>query len=839
MKKKFLFILLIVLSFNAVSQTVCNVSFVYGDAGDNRFSNVFFDEQNNTFYASGRSNGRASFNRIDAQGTMLWTKEYQGISATFTKIVKAPNGDFLLFANPNENFLVVRVDSLGNIIWSRTYSSGRERQGKLIASINDTYIIAGWFSPGGSQDDALVTRIDGTGNIIWSKRYSNHDDQLGGITSNGNGGVVMTGGLHIGGGDLNFFVAEIDVDGNAVNMKEFDLSIRDDYPDIIRTSDGGYLVSGATVIGDWHVFTMKLNPDLSINWVKRFLNNRPSNAILSLTEDINNNFHIATRTNNIATNTPIIVSYDALGNLLQSKSFNGLPWIRANATAGIAGLHLWATPTAASLGQFGSNDGFLEFTDLSIDSCNAFDYPITEAVDTWTTFNWTPTITNFTLGVTINNFTAIDNSYMSNIICGIASSIELGNDVTLCVNEMITLDATVNATATYVWYQDSVELVGQTNPTLDVTTSGVYEVDVIVSPDCTINDSITIQFTNGPVANQPTDLVACDLDGNGVETFDLSLQIPQILDTQNPADFNITFHANQTDANDDLNPLPTMYNGADSETIFVRIESSQVGSNCHSTTMFQLFFNALPVANQPSNIVTCDLDNNGFEIFDLSTQEATILGTQNAADFNITFHNLLTDAVNDINPVATMYNGTNGETIFVRIESTEAGNTCFNTISFDLLFDNPPIVTTPTDLNVCDETPFDGITQIDLNVKSAEIIGTLTGVSVQYYTSQADAASNTNPLASPYTNTSTPETIYVRVENGTTGCFSVTNFDIIVSEAPGVFPTTPLEYCDTDNDGFGIFNIRSTENQITGGMLMDIAVTYHETPEDADNDVNP
>ncbi|MBC8757729.1 CUB protein, partial [Kordia sp. YSTF-M3] len=42
-----------------------------------------------------------------------------------------------------------------------------------------------------------------------------------------------------------------------------------------------------------------------------------------------------------------------------------------------------------------------------------------------------------------------------------------------------------------------------------------------------------------------------------------------------------------------------------------------------------------------------------------------------------------------------------------------------------------------------------------------------------------------------------------------------------------------------DNDGFGIFNIRSTENQITGGMLMDIAVTYHETPEDADNDVNP
>ncbi|MGH1388490.1 MAG: T9SS type B sorting domain-containing protein, partial [Kordia sp.] len=112
-------------------------------------------------------------------------------------------------------------------------------------------------------------------------------------------------------------------------------------------------------------------------------------------------------------------------------------------------------------------------------------------------------------------------------------------------------------------------------------------------------------------------------------------------------------------------------------------------------------------------------------------------------------------------------------------------------------------------------------------------------VSVQYYLSQADADSNTNPLASPFTNTSNPQTIYARIENGTTGCFNVTNFNIVVSEAPEANTVTPLEYCDTDNDGFGIFDIRNTEAQVTGGMITGINVTYHETPEDANNDLNP
>ncbi|WP_298427960.1 L-type lectin-domain containing protein, partial [uncultured Kordia sp.] len=455
------------------------------------------------------------------------------------------------------------------------------------------------------------------------------------------------------------------------------------------------------------------------------------------------------------------------------------------------------------------------------------------------------------------------------------------------------------------------------------------------NPTCYNTTNFEVCVNTQPIANQPNNMMACDIGNDGAEIYNLSLQESNIFGMQNATDFNISFHDSQADANSDINPLPTMYSGIDGEIIFVRIESAEVGNDCFATTTFQLILNEIPVAstiadfrvcddvsndginafdftnlnttalgtldpmlfsvsyhtsqmdaddntnaltfpytntaqceqiyvriendanpvcydttnfevcldsqpiaNQPDNIVVCDFDNNGSEVFDLSMQLSDILGAQNTVNFNITFHANLTDADDNMNALATMHNGANGETIYVRIESTLAGNECYDTTTFDLLFDIPPIVTMPTDLIVCDDEVSDGFTEIDLNVKSAEIVNNQPGFSVQYYLTQVDADNDVNPLIIPYTNISNPQTIFVRVESGNSGCYVTTSLVISVEDAPAVFPATPLEYCDTDNDGFGIFDIRSTESQVTGGITTNIVVTYHETPEDADNNVN-
>ena len=43
-----------------------------------------------------------------------------------------------------------------------------------------------------------------------------------------------------------------------------------------------------------------------------------------------------------------------------------------------------------------------------------------------------------------------------------------------------------------------------------------------------------------------------------------------------------------------------------------------------------------------------------------------------------------------------------------------------------------------------------------------------------------------------------------------------------------------LQYCDPNNDGFGVFDLSSTINEIAGGILPPgVSVTFHETPDDA------
>ncbi|WP_298423776.1 gliding motility-associated C-terminal domain-containing protein [uncultured Kordia sp.] len=96
---------------------------------------------------------------------------------------------------------------------------------------------------------------------------------------------------------------------------------------------------------------------------------------------------------------------------------------------------------------------------------------------------------------------------------------------------------------------------------------------------------------------------------------------------------------------------------------------------------------------------------------------------------------------------------------------------------------NPEIVATET-LEFCDDD-YDGITEFDLTQQDANVIGTQTGVSVTYYETLADADAGTGMLADPttYINT-TPnaQTLYLRIQDDVTGCFTSGPFDIAVLE---------------------------------------------------------
>ncbi|RAJ13217.1 DUF7619 domain-containing protein [Olleya aquimaris] len=90
----------------------------------------------------------------------------------------------------------------------------------------------------------------------------------------------------------------------------------------------------------------------------------------------------------------------------------------------------------------------------------------------------------------------------------------------------------------------------------------------------------------------------------------------------------------------------------------------------------------------------------------------------------------------------------------------------------------------PSDLEVCDDN-LDGFYDWDLTVQDNTILGSQDPNSFQvtYHTSQQEAISVVNPLSSPYTNTTNPQTIYAAVMDLTTGNTATTSFNLYVNQS--------------------------------------------------------
>lgn len=242
------------------------------------------------------------------------------------------------------------------------------------------------------------------------------------------------------------------------------------------------------------------------------------------------------------------------------------------------------------------------------------------------------------------------------------------------------------------------------NPFVTTSQTITVRVESLASTICYDQTTINFIVNSQPIANPVQDDVICDnILNNGEYLFDLSNYNSQVLNGQLGTMFNISYHSSQADAEVNISPLSDSYLcSTTSETIFVRIENKDSNS-CYDTTSFQIGVSYLPIASQPEDITVCDDDSNdGFEIFDLSSQNNSVLNGQIAIDNNISYHISLSDAeqsINGLNP--TFQNTESPQTIFVRLENSN-NTDCFTTASFDLIVNTQPVLEMETVWSICE-----------------------------------------------------------------------------------------------------------------------------------------
>ncbi|MEE9349605.1 MAG: choice-of-anchor L domain-containing protein [Flavobacteriaceae bacterium] len=417
-----------------------------------------------------------------------------------------------------------------------------------------------------------------------------------------------------------------------------------------------------------------------------------------------------------------------------------------------------------------------------------------------------------------------------------------------CGNDVL-LDAGIVATS-YKWYKDNVEIVGELNQTyLANLGNGLYKVEVDLGAGCIGEDEIAVEFvTDATINNAITNLYECDTDNDGTSTFNLQDKDVEILNGQLATEFEVVYYLDS--AYTILVPTPTAFDST-GQTVYARVQNSS-STNCYADGAFEIIITQA-VAEISANIPkidACDDTSFGTTIdgqnsFDLEQNKTIILNGSSNTDFSLTY---FTDAgYNNQIPNATINSYTNTsaiQTIYVQMTNNLNAN-CFDRTSFQIeVFANP--VLNAITIKQCDDDT-DGFSNIDLTLSNANISANSANEAFLFFTTQALANANSNPIAIPTNFNTNSNTIWVRVENAN-GCTTIEQVTIIVSATSTAYNTT-LYKCDDfintledDYDGITEFDLTQVEtdvlNLFPATIQPDLSITYYKNINDAQLQAN-
>ncbi|MDB4134872.1 choice-of-anchor L domain-containing protein, partial [Flavobacteriaceae bacterium] len=422
--------------------------------------------------------------------------------------------------------------------------------------------------------------------------------------------------------------------------------------------------------------------------------------------------------------------------------------------------------------------------------------------------------------------------------------IDLGEDILIenglapCPDDTYTID-TFTENGDYTWFNNDIEIEGENSSVLDVTETGNYSVNISYGETCNYTDDLFIEFYVPLIIESPETLLSCDnnlVDGFGL--FDLSQQTEPISATITTIP-TITYFETIEDAEQDINNIDNIESYQNitpfNQTIFVRIVENTF-PNCYSTTSFGLTTINPPIITIPTALEECDNDYDGIDVFDLSQRTDELLGGQ--VNVSVSYHESQEDADNAANAIVDPYTNTTADSQNVFVRLTDDITFCYATTTLALVVNPIPEVIVPPVIEVCDDD-YDGISTFDLVSLDPTILNGQTGISVSYYESQAEADTATNPLASPYNNTSlNTQELIVRLENDITGCYSTTTQGIIVNPL-SLIEVIDYEICDYVNPGdmIEVFDIISYIDDYFSSQ--NVTETYHGSLADAESGNDP
>jgi len=268
--------------------------------------------------------------RTDMDGNQIWLKTYggpyvDGADAAYP----AGDGGFLVsgltnsFGGGGYDLHLLKTDMEGDSVWAYSYGGAADDWSATSCQTSDGGLaIAGaTASFGFGGDDIYLVRVNSDGDTLWTRSYGGAGNEWGlSIKELPDSGFVIAGQTNsFGNGSNDIYLLRLDANGDSLWFTTFGGEGDDWGRSVTVTEDGGYIIAGSTNsfgAGGYDVYVIRTASDSATSVISQCSNGFPKE--IELLVNFSNPFNLTTGISYLlSTNSFVSLRvYDTAGRLV-------------------------------------------------------------------------------------------------------------------------------------------------------------------------------------------------------------------------------------------------------------------------------------------------------------------------------------------------------------------------------------------------------------------------------------------------------------------------------------------------------------------------------------------